>query len=80
MFFYIEKLARFIDNDHWFPSRQKVYRTLKAHRSVIPDIGYWIRVFPPFKRYLEHQFDDEYLRTRRQIKSEERESKRIKKE
>ncbi|PKK71641.1 hypothetical protein RhiirC2_744260 [Rhizophagus irregularis] len=73
-----EKLARFVDNEHWFPSRQKVYRTLKAHRSVIPEIDYWIRVMPPFKEYIEHQFDEEYLNARRLASIEERKSQRIK--
>jgi hypothetical protein len=79
---YIEKLARFVDNDHWFPTRQKVYRMLKAHKSVIPDVDYWTRILPPFKEYIEHQFDDEYIIARRLAKIEERKNppsgKRIK--
>ncbi|RGB39494.1 hypothetical protein C1646_811922 [Rhizophagus diaphanus] len=67
-----EKLARFVDNEHWFPNRRKVYRMLKANRSVIPEIDYWIRVMPPFKEYIEHQFDEEYLNARRLERIEKR--------
>lgn len=77
--FFIEKLARFVDNEHWFPNRQKVYRMLKAHRSVIPGIDYWVRVLPPYKEYIEHQFDEEYLNARRLARIEERDGKRIEK-
>jgi hypothetical protein len=55
---------------------------LKAHRSVIPEVDYWVRVLPPFKEYIEHQFDDEYLHARRLARIEERmnppDGKRIK--
>ncbi|RIA98283.1 hypothetical protein C1645_870824 [Glomus cerebriforme] len=67
-----EQLARFVDNTHWFPTHQKVYRILKAHRSVIPDVNYWIRVIPPYKEYFEHQFDEEYLIARRLARSKKR--------
>ena len=49
---------------------------LKAHRSVIPDVGYWTQVLPPFKEYIEHQFDDEYLRARRLARLEERKNRK----
>ncbi|GBC02143.1 hypothetical protein RclHR1_04480007 [Rhizophagus clarus] len=73
-----ESLARFVDNEHWFPNRQKVYRMLNAHRSVIPEIDYWVRVLPPYKEYIEHQFDNEYLHARRLTRVEERKNAPIK--
>ncbi|CAG8542647.1 17837_t:CDS:2 [Funneliformis caledonium] len=74
-----EKLAKFIDNAHWFPNRQKVYRILTAHKSYIPDINYWTRVLPPYKGYIEHQFDDEYIKEKKIAGIEAKKAKKLNK-
>ncbi|CAG8469306.1 9457_t:CDS:2 [Paraglomus brasilianum] len=49
----------------WLPSRQNLYRTLRAQKPNIPDIDFWIGLFPSFKEYLEHQFDDTYIENKK---------------
>ncbi|CAI2171102.1 523_t:CDS:2 [Funneliformis geosporum] len=73
------KLAKFIDNAHWFPNRQKVYRMITAHKSYIPDINYWTRVLPPYKEYIEHQFDDEYIKAKTIAGIEAKKAKKLNK-
>ncbi|CAG8604767.1 17967_t:CDS:2 [Acaulospora morrowiae] len=57
-----ERMARFISNAKWRPSRRTIYRTIKAQRSQIPDVKWWIDLVPMHKDYLELQFDNELMK------------------
>ncbi|CAG8573509.1 7226_t:CDS:10 [Diversispora eburnea] len=71
-----ERLARFISNDDWHPSRRTIYRIMKAQRNQIPQIEWWIELFPKYKEYFELQFNDELIRKILNEKYEARQEKR----
>nr|CAG8583457.1 5211_t:CDS:10 [Entrophospora candida] len=46
----------------WIPSKKNIHRTLKAQRKILPNMEYWIKLFPTYKTYIEKQYDEEYLK------------------
>ncbi|CAG8447098.1 15411_t:CDS:2 [Acaulospora colombiana] len=58
----LERLARFVSNDEWHPSRRTTYRIIRAQRGQIPDVKWWIDLLPMHAKYLELQFDDELMK------------------